>query len=319
MADDYYKTLGVSKTASADEIRKAYRKLARVNHPDAKPNDPQAAERFKKIQEAYDILNDAEKRKLYDQFGPDFQQMGRGGPGPGPRPGPGGGFGGFGGSSGPIDLGDLFGNGGIDLGDLFGGGMGGAAAARRGKKGSIRGEDLRATVKVPFQVAVTGGSVDIHLDRDGHHETLGVKVPAGVSEGQVIRLSGQGNPGSRGGQAGDLLMRIEIEPHAFFRREGSNLLLDVPVTPSEAVLGTKVEVPTLSEGLVLVKVPPGTSSGMKLRLRGKGVIDPQTKVVGDQFVVVKIVLAKKISDKEKDLYQQLSKLESPVREGLWSK
>lgn len=313
MADDYYKTLGVSKTASADEIRKAYRKLARVNHPDAKPNDSQAADRFKKIQEAYDVLNDAEKRKMYDQFGPDFQQMGQGGPGP--RPGPGRGFGG---TSGPIDLGDLFGNGGIDLGDLFGGGMGGAGA-RRGKKSSVRGEDLRATVKVPFDVAVTGGSVDIHLDRDGQHETLGVKVPAGVSEGQVIRLSGQGNPGSRGGPAGDLLMRIEIEPHPFFRREGSNLLLDVPVTPSEAVLGTKVEVPTLSEGAVVVKIPPGTSSGMKLRLRGKGVIDPQTKVVGDQFVVVKIVLAKKISDKEKELYQQISKLEVPVREGLWSK
>ena len=114
-------------------------------------------------------------------------------------------------------------------------------------------------------------------------------------------------------------MRIEIEPHAYFRREGSNLLLDVPVTPSEAVLGTKVEVPTLSEGTVVVKIPPGTSSGMKLRLRGKGVIDPQTKQVGDQFVVVKIVLTKKISDKEKELYQQIAKLESPVREGLWLK
>lgn len=317
MADDYYKTLGVSKTSSADEIRKAYRKLARVNHPDAKPNDPQAAERFKKIQEAYDVLNDAEKRKMYDQFGPDFQQMGRGGPGPGA--GPGGGFGGFGGTSGPIDLGDLFGNGGIDLGDFFGGAMGGGGGARRGKKGSIRGEDIRATVNVPFDVAVAGGTVDIRLDRGGQAETLGVKVPAGVSEGQVIRLAGQGNPGTRGGVAGDLLMRIAIEPHPYFRREGSNLLLDVPVTPSEAVLGTKIEVPTLSEGTVVLKVPPGTSSGMKLRLRGKGVIDPQTKQVGDQFVVVKIVLAKKISEAEKELYQQIAKHEAPVREGLWPK
>lgn len=312
MSDDYYKTLGVAKTASADEIRKAYRKLARVNHPDAKPNDPQAAERFKNIQEAYDVLNDAEKRKMYDQFGPDFAQMGRGGPGPGA--GPRGGFGGFGGQSGPIDLGDLFGNGGIDLGDFFGGGGGGP---RRGKKGSTRGEDIRATVNVPFEVAVAGGSVDIGIDKGGKVETLGVKVPAGVNEGQVIRLAGQGNPGMRGGPAGDLLMRIEIEPHRYFRREGSNLLLEVPVTPSEAVLGTKVEVPTLSEGHVVLKVPAGTSSGTKLRLRGKGVIDPQTKQVGDQFVVVKIVLAKKMSDKEKELYEQIAKYESPVREGLW--
>jgi len=315
MADDFYKTLGVSKSASADEIRKAYRKLARVNHPDAKPNDSKAADRFKQIQEAYDVLNDAEKRKQYDQFGPDFQQMGRGGPGPGP----GGGFGGFNSSAGPIDISELFGNGGIDLGDFFGGGSPGSAGARRGKRGAVRGEDVRATVKVPFEIAVTGGSVDVRLDRGGQVETLGVKVPAGVSEGQVVRLSGQGNAGSRGGPAGDLMLQIAIEPHVYFRREGSNLLIDIPVTPSEAALGTKVDVPTLSEGQVLLKVPPGTSTGTKLRLRGKGVLDPQTKQTGDQFVVIKIVLPKKISEKEKELYEQLAKLEAPAREGLWLK
>lgn len=319
MADDYYKTLGVAKTASADEIRKAYRKLARVNHPDAKPNDPQAAERFKKIQEAYDVLNDAEKRKLYDQFGPDFDKFGPGGPGAGPGAGPGG-FGGFRTQTGPIDLSDLFGNGGIDFGDFFGQQMGGGpTAAKRGKRGSAKGEDARATVKVPFEVAVTGGSVDVRIDRGGQIENLSVKVPAGVSEGQVVRLAGQGNPGTRGGPAGDLLLKVEIAPHPYFRREGSNLLVDVPITPSEAVLGTKVEVPTLSEGLVVLKIPPGTSSGMKLRLRGKGVMDLQTKQVGDQFVVTKIVLPKKMAEKEKELYQQIAKHEAPVREGLWSK
>ncbi len=312
MADDYYKTLGVSKTATADEIRKAYRKLARVNHPDAKPNDAGAAEKFKQIQDAYDVLNDADKRQKYDQFGPDFHKMG---------PGPNGGFGGFGGSTGPIDLGELFGKGGIDLGDFFGGGMGGAtpSGARRGKRGAIRGEDLRATVKVPFEVSVVGGSVDVHLDKGGQVETLGVKVPAGVTEGQVVRLAGQGNPGQRGGPAGDLLLRIEIDAHPYFRREGSNLFLDVPITPSEAVLGTKVDVPTLSEGDVVLKIPPGTSSGMKLRLRGKGVLDPQTKLVGDQFVVIKIVLGKNITDHEKDLYRQLAEHEAPVRDGVWKK
>lgn len=317
MAEDYYKTLGVSKGASADDIRKAYRKLARVNHPDAKPNDPGAAERFKQIQEAYDVLNDAEKRQQYDQFGVDFQKMGRGGPGPGP----GQGFGGFGGGggAGPIDISELFGKGGIDLGDFFGGGMGGGSTpgAKRGRRGTVRGEDIRANVRVPFETAVVGGTVDIHLDRGGEVSTLGVKVPAGVNEGQVIRLAGQGEPGLRGGPNGDLFLRIEIEPHAYFRREGSNILLDVPITPPEAALGTKVEVPTLSEGSVVVKVPAGTSTGTKLRLRGKGVLDPQTKQQGDQFVVIKIVLPKNLSDSAKELYQRLAEQESPVREGLW--
>ncbi len=315
MADDYYKILGVSKTATADEIRKAYRKLARVNHPDAKPNDAKAAEKFKQIQEAYDVLNDETKRKQYDQFGPDFARMGQQGPfGPG---GPGG-SGGFGGGAGPIDLSELFGNGGIDLGDFFNGGGGAASSTgRRGKRAAARGEDTRATVKVDFETAVNGGSVDVRIDRGVTVETLGVKVPAGVSEGQVIRLAGQGSPGSRGGIPGDLLLRIEILPHPYFRREGSNLLLDVPISPPEAALGTKVDVPTLSEGRVVVKVPPGTSSGVKLRLRGKGVLDPQTKQVGDQFVVIKIVLPKTISDRDKALYQQLAEEGSSVREGLW--
>ena len=318
MAEDYYKTLGVSKTATADEIRKAYRKLARVNHPDAKPNDAKAAEKFKEIQEAYDVLNDAEKRKQYDQFGPDFHRMGPGGPA-GPGGGPGG-FGGFNGGTSQVDLEELFGQGGIDFGQFFGGSMGGGpvpGGPRRGKRSVARGEDARATVQVSFETAVVGGSVDVRIDRGGQVETLGVKIPAGVSEGQVIRLAGQGNPAGRGGTPGDLLLKIEILPHPYFRREGSNLLLDVPVTPSEAVLGTKVEVPTLTEGSVVVKVPPGTSSGMKLRLRGKGAMDPQTKQPGDQFVVIKIVLPKKISDHDKALYEKLAESGSSVREGLW--
>ena len=317
MAEDYYKTLGVSKTATADEIRKAYRKLARVNHPDAKPNDPKAAERFKEIQDAYDVLNDTEKRQQYDQFGHDFQRMGPGGPGGGGA-GPGG-FGGFNGGSGQIDLGELFGKGGVDFSEFFGNAMEGGPApggARKSRRGAVRGEDVRASVQVSFETAVKGGSVDVQINRGGIVETLGVKIPAGVGEGQVIRLAGQGSPGGRGGTPGDLLLRIEILPHAYFRREGANLLVDVPVTPAEAVLGTKVEVPTLSEGPVVVKIPPGTSTGMKLRLRGKGVVDTQTKQPGDQFVVIKIVLPKKISDQDKELYQQLAESGSTVRVGL---
>lgn len=314
MADDYYKTLGVSKTASADEIRKAYRKLARANHPDANPNDAGAAERFKKVQDAYDVLNDPDKRKMYDQFGPDFDKMGPGGPGANA------GFGGFRTSTGPIDLSELFGQGGIDLGDFFSGATGAGPAmggARRGRRGMVQGENLEAEVRVPFEVSVNGGTVDIHLNRGEKVETLAVKVPAGVSEGKIVRLAGQGQPGMRGGPPGDLLLKILIEPHRYFRRERFDLFLDVPITPSEAALGTKVDVPTLTEGHVLVKVPPGTSSGSKLRLRGKGVLDPQTKQPGDQFVVVKIVLPKNLTEEEKTLYRQLAEHEAPVRNGIW--
>ena len=314
MADlDYYKVLGVSKSASTDELRKAYRKLARENHPDAKPNDAGAAERFKQVQEAYDVLNDATKRKQYDQFGSAFPQAGRAGAGPNPFAG-GGGYGGFGGA-GPIDLGDLFGQG-VDFSEFFGGAAP-AGSKSKGKRTAARGEDVRATVSVPFESAVSGGAVEVRIDRGGKIDTLAVKVPPGVNSGQVVRLSGQGAPSPRGGAAGDLFLTIEIQPHAYFRREGSNLLLDVPITPSEAILGTKVEVPTLAEGQMVVKIPPGTSSGAKLRLRGKGVVDSQTHQTGDQFVVVKIVVSKEISEADKSLYKQLAERETSPRDGLW--
>ena len=302
MAEDYYKSLGIPKTATADEIRKAYRKLARANHPDAKPDDPQASTKFKQIQDAYDVLSDTKKRQQYDQFGVDFSKMGQGrGPtGPGP------------GGSGTMDFSDLFGPGGIDIGEMLRPG-----GQRRTKRSPVRGEDLRATVQVSFETSITGGSVDVQVDRGTKLDTLSVRVTAGLNDGQVIRLAGQGNSGARGGESGDLLLKIEILPHRYFRREGSNLLLDLPITPFEAVLGTKVEVPTLSEGAMLVKIPPGTSSGKKLRLSGKGVLDSQTKQVGDQLVVIKIVLPKTISDRDKALYEQLAESGSTVREGLW--
>ena len=310
---DYYKVLGVAKSASADELRKAYRKRARENHPDAKPNDKAASERFKQIQEAYDCLNDETKRKQYDRFGSNYQPAGRAGAGPNPFGGGGAGGGGFG--AGPIDLGDLFGQG-VDFSEFFGGAAPGGSRAK-GKRPAARGEDVRATVSVPFETAVSGGAVDVRIDRHGSIDTLTVKVPPGVSSGQVVRLAGQGSPSPRGGAAGDLFLTIDIEPHAYFRREGSNLLIDVPVTPSEAVLGTKVEVPTLTEGQMVVKIPPGTSSGAKLRLRGKGILDSQTHLTGDQYVVVKIVIPKEISDLDKSLYKQLAEHETSPRTGLW--
>jgi curved DNA-binding protein len=312
MADpDYYKTLGVAKNASADEIRKAYRKLARENHPDVKKDDPAAAELFKQVQDAYAVLNDPEKRELYDRYGAAFQQAGR-------RPGgasPGGNGGSYtwtseGGPGAGFDFNDLFG-GAFDFQEAMGGG-------RRGRgRPPARGSDAEATVRIPFETAARGGSVDIQLDTGSGPQTLSVKIPAGVDTGSVIRLAGQGHPGRFQGPAGDLLLTVNVDPHRYFRREGANLLVDVPITPSEAVLGGKIEVPTLSEGTVMLTVPPGTSSGMKLRLRGKGVIDPQTKQPGDQFVVIKIVVPKEASEKLQELYRQVAALEPAPRSGLW--
>lgn len=308
---DLYQVLGVSRSASADEIRKAYKKLARENHPDVKKDDPAAAERFKEVQEAYDVLGDTEKRQQYDRFGTTFP---KGGPPPGPGGGPGGGrtyTWSSGGAGGGFDFGDLFG-GGVDLEELLGGGR-----RSRGGPRPARGSDIEAAVKVSFETAVQGGNVDIQVEHGHQQDHLSVKIPAGVDTGSVIRLAGQGQPGRFSGPPGDLLLKIEVQPHRYFRREGSNLLIDVPITPSEAVLGAKVEVPTLSEGLVVVTIPPGTSSGAKLRLRGKGAVDPQTKQPGDQYVVVKIVVPREATEALQQLYEQLRPLEAPPRTGLW--
>lgn len=307
---DYYKTLGVSRTATADEIRKAHKKLSRKYHPDVN-KDKDAPQKFSEVQEAFDVLSNDEKRKQYDQFGTAFP-----GGGGGPRgqtytwSTPGGG-------AGPIDLGDLFG-GQVDLGDLFGGGFGGGGAGRAGRRTSQRGPDAELDIDIPFQIACEGGSHELALDRGGKRERLSIKIPAGVDTGSVIRLAGQGHPGSNGGPAGDLLVRVRVAPHPWFRREGNHLLLDVPVSISEAALGAKVEVPTLSEGKVVVTIPPGTSSGAKLRLRGKGVIDRSTKELGDQYVVVKIVVPQKLDERAKQLLKEFSEAapQSP-RMGLW--
>lgn len=309
---DYYQVLGVSKTATADEIRKAYRKLARENHPDVKKNDPHAAERFKQIQEAYAVLSDPKKREQYDRFGTGpFGGGARGGGSPG------GGYtytwtGGPGQT--PIDLEELLG-GGFGFEDLFGGRF---RSGRGGTRPPPAGSDLQAEIRVPFETAARGGSVDFQIEHQGRRETLSVKIPAGVSDGTVIRLSGQGEPSPFGGPPGDLLLTVRVEPHRYFRREGNDLLVDVPITPAEAVLGAKVDVPTLGEGPVVVTVPPGTSSGVKLRLRGKGVVDPQTKQPGDLYAVVKIVVPKDPSSTVKQLYRQLAEHDISPRKGLWT-
>lgn len=307
---DFYEVLGVSQSASQDEIRKAYKKLARKFHPDVKPADPDAEAKFSEITEAYDVLSDAEKRRNFDQFGHGFR---------GASGGPGGGnpFQGFGGGGASFDLEDL-------LGGAFGsGGRGGNpfqgfGGGRRGQLRPQKGSDAKAEITVPFTVAVEGGEHSLSVQHGSTNERLTVKIPAGIDDGQTIRLSGQGSPGSGGGSAGDLLITIRISPHPWFRRDGHNLLIDVPLSPSEAALGAKIDVPTLTEGEVVLSVPPGTSSGAKLRLRGKGVRNPKTGDRGDQFVVLKIVLPKDITEEARALYQQLAELPSTdPREDLW--
>jgi len=307
---DFYEVLGLSKTASQEEIRKAYKKLARKFHPDVKPADPDAEKKFSEITEAYDVLSDEEKRKNFDQFGHGFRGAGPGGGNPFQ------GFGGGGGQAFDIEdlLGGMFGSGGGRGGNPFGGGGG-----RRGQPRPQKGNDVKAEITVPFIVAVEGGEHSLSVQQGSTTERLTVKIPAGIDDGQTIRLAGQGGAGIAGGLSGDLLVTIHIAPHPWFRREGLNLLLDVPLSPSEAALGAKIDVPTLSEGEVVLSVPPGTSSGAKLRLRGKGVRNPKTGDKGDQFIVLKVVLPKGLSEEARTLYQQLAELQTvDTRAGLWS-
>ncbi|MBS0264387.1 MAG: DnaJ domain-containing protein, partial [Planctomycetes bacterium] len=301
---------------SADEIRKAHKKLSKKYHPDLN-KEKDAAENFKQVQEAFDVLGNDEKRQQYDRFGHAMPGGGQGAPfnWGGGRPGAGG--------AGPVDFSDLFSGGGgspIDLEQIFGGafGGGGAGGRRQTRRGPKKGEDVEVEVDIPFQIAVEGGKYELHLDRGGKHESLTVTIPAGVDTGSLVRLAGQGHPGGNGGPAGDLKVRIRVTPHRYFRREGSHLLVDVPVTISEAALGAKVDAPTLSEGVVMVTIPPGTSSGAKLRLKGKGVLDRSTKERGDLFVVVKIVVPKKLSDTARALLEEFATAEPYTpRGGLW--
>ncbi len=325
---DFYKVLEVSRHATAEEIKKSYRKLARKYHPDMCPNDKQAAEKFKEIQEAYSTLGDAEKRKMYDQFGSGYPGGGSGRSSRGPKysytwTGPSG--------KGPIDLEDIFGQGaaggesgeGFDFNSIFGGGGSGSRrsshrSSSRSSSRPERGSDIRMDVEIPLMVAAQGGTQEVHVRRRSGEERLSVKIPKGVTNGQAIRLSGQGEPGGPQAPAGDLFLMVRMIPHPYFRVEGANVMLDLPLAPAEAVLGGKVDVPTLTEGLFTLTIPPGTSSGTKLRLRGKGLIDPETTHQGDQYCIVKIVIPKSASEKGLALYQQIANLkEENPRTGLW--
>ncbi|MFM7289921.1 MAG: DnaJ C-terminal domain-containing protein [Planctomycetia bacterium] len=292
MADDHYQTLGVPKSASAEDIRKAYRELARKYHPDLHPDDAAAKEKFKKVQNAFDVLNDPSKREMYDRYGSSFEGVGAGGPAGGGWGGAGGrgpfpGAGGF--PGGEIDLESLFGGAG-GFAEMFRGAGGGGGRGPRGRKraAQVAGEDVTARIEVPFRLAIEGGKTDVRLDRDGKTETISVTIPQGLPDGGRMRLRGQGLPGSGGGPAGDLLLEVRVEPHPVFRRDGDTLEVTLPISLAEAIEGAKVDVPT-PWGTISLRIPAGTSGGRKLRAAGMGVRHANG-AKGDLIAEVQIML-----------------------------
>jgi DnaJ-class molecular chaperone len=280
MAEDPYSVLGVSRDASEEDVRKTFRKLAKELHPDLRPNDKAAGERFKRVSAAYDLLGDPVKRRQFDRgeidaSGEPRRAYAHGGGGP------------FGarsrwqpGAADDLGLGDVF--------DVFGGAQGG-----RTRGGfATHGQDVRYTLEIEFLEAVAGAKKRVTLPDGG---TLDLVVPEGVDNGQVLRLKGKGRPGFRGGEAGDALVEIKVKPHAQFRRIGDDIFVEVPISLDEAVLGGRIEVATAS-GRVQLAVPKGTSSGRVFRLRGKGVKNTTTGAVGDQLVSVRIELPEKIDE-----------------------
>ena len=361
MADqkrDYYEVLGIQKGATDQEIKKAYRKLAKANHPDLNPGDKAAEARFKEINEAYEVLSDSTKRSRYDQFG--FA---------GVDPSYGGGGSGFGGGfSGDFDFGDL----GDIFGSFFGGGFGGGSA--RTRSGPQRGESLRMGLTITFEEAAFGCEKEVSLDRVEQCEacggsgaapgtspetcsncggsgqvqqrrqtpmgvfattspcprcggkgkiistpckscggsgqvrqrkTLKVTIPAGIDNGQIVSLRGQGNAGKNGGPAGDLQIVITVQPHPLFRREGTNVYCDAPITFTQAVLGGELEIPTI-DGKVKYDIPEGTQTGTTFRLRGKGIPNVNGRGRGDQFVTVNIETPRNLNREQKEALRKFS-------------
>lgn len=354
---DYYEVLGVSKSADATEIKKAYRKLAMKYHPDKNQGDKEAEEKFKEINEAYEVLSDETKRKNYDQFG----HEGVNGQGFGGAGGFGGqGFGGF-----DDIFGDIF-------GDMFGGGFGGGRQRRRGPE---RGADIRQRINISFEEAAFGKKVQVKINRseecnechgsgakpgtskktcstcngsgqvqsvqrtpfgniastrtcstcNGEGEviespctkchgkgsirktkTIEVDIPAGIDEGQMIKLSGQGELGTRGGPRGELYIEVNVKSHQLFTREGYDVYLEMPITFAQATLGDKIQVPTL-DGKVEYEIPEGTQTGTVFRLKGKGIPKLRSNVRGDQYVKVTVEIPKKLNDKQKELVRQFAK------------
>ena len=282
MADDLYDVLGVSKRASEDEIRRAFRKLAKEHHPDLNPDNAGSAERFKKITSANEILSDPEKRRQYDAGEIDAKGEARRQHWRNPTQGAGaprartqsGSFDEFGFS-------DIF-------SDVFGGGRGDP----RARGFSARGQDLRYTLEIDFLESVTGARKRVTLPEGG---ALDLSVPEGVTDGQTLRLKGKGAPGQKGGEAGDALVEVKVRPHPQFKRQGDDIVSEMPISIDEAVLGGKIEVSTI-KGRVQLSIPKGTSSGRTFRLKGKGVQARPGATPGDALISVRIVLPDEIDE-----------------------
>lgn len=295
MAEDYYAVLEVPRSATQDEIQKSYRRLARKYHPDLHGNSDESKKKFQRLQQAYDVLGDEEKRKQYDRFGPGFEQM-RGAPGGG---GPFGGMDidfsqmfGQGGQGGPMPGGPMPGGGGLeDILRTFG--MGGGRAGRRGAgRGApeapspVPNLDVEQQITIPFGLSVSGGEYRVTVEgQSGKPQQLSVRIPAGIESGKKIRLRGQGQSGPDGRQ-GDLLITVQVAPHPVYRRSANNLLVRVPVSVGEALRGTTVDLPS-PHGTISLRVPAGSSSGKVLRAKGMGV-RPEKGPHGDLLAELEI-------------------------------
>ena len=325
---DYYDILGVPRDAAPEAIKKAYRLLARKYHPDVNPGDKKSEAKFKEAQGAYDVLSDAEKRALYDRYGrAGLEGMAAAGPRAGAadwthrQAGPEFNF----------DIDDFFGPGAGQPGPDVGAEPGGAGIFEellgrmrggRGKRpgqgaGPRQGRNLEAQLTVPFLIAVNGGELPIEIERENHRDPLSVKIPAGVESGAKLRLRGQGEPGEKGVPQGNLIVHVTVQDHPYFKREGRNLTVEVPITVTEGVLGAKIDVPTLN-GLKSLTVPAGSSSGRRLRLRGQGLPATGGKPEGDLFVILKIVLPRTVDDESRRLIREFGEKNTQhPRDGLW--
>jgi DnaJ-class molecular chaperone len=319
---DYYQILGVPRSASDEEIKKSYRRLAKQYHPDVNKGSKEAEDRFKDISEAYNLLSDPKQRKQYDMFGqagPGFDPSQAGGyawsSGPGPWSSTDQDGAHYTYTSGDVgDLGDIF-------GDLFG--MGGFKRGSRGRGRSrarpqwttadegytagmpVDGTDATASVEIDFMEAIHGTQKTLSIQRDGKTEKIQVKIPPGVDNGSRVRIAGKGNPGQHGGKMGDLYLLIQVTPHPQFWREGADIYIDVPITIYTASLGGSIDVPTLS-GAAKMKIPAGTHSGQRFRLPGKGATILGKKGYGDQYAVVQIAPPTHLDAKTRSLLEDLA-------------
>ena len=331
---DYYAILGLKKTATADDVRKGFRKLARKYHPDVNPGDKKSEEKFKELSEANEVLSDPKKRKVYDHLGfysdnidpKAAEAYAHSGSAAGGSP-----FGGYGQGSQHVDFdfrdfdfggAQHQGGRGGSFRDIFSGMFGGGVAQ---EPLSTAGTDAEYTVQVPFWESIRGGEMKLNIQRPSSAgrmtpEPVSFRIKPGTRDGQRIRLAGKGNPGARGTAHGDLYIIVHLAEHPIFHRDADDISITLPVLPWEAALGAKVEVPTI-DGRAVLRIPPGTQSGQKLRMREKGVPSAtRPGVIGDQIVEIRIVVPEIPNVEAKELWQKLEKLhpENP-RTGLWSK